>query len=60
MGQHLNIPTRATVDAAWKRYSDLHCAIQADPAARQDPVMQRGLDRAHERFCKLYNQWSGR
>jgi hypothetical protein len=54
------IPTKAAVDRAWDRYTILHLAIQHDPQTRDDRAAQIALDRAHERFCNLYNDWSGR
>lgn len=53
-------PTKATVDQAWQRYAALQSAIHADPHARNDPSLLLGAMRAHERFCKLYNEWCGR
>ena len=58
---HLStIPTKAAVDRAWGRYQALQLAVQADPETRDDPHARMALDRAHERLCKLYNDWAGR
>jgi hypothetical protein len=60
MAHLATIPTKAAVDRAFQRYAELQRVIQSDPHARQDPAMQAGLMRAHERFCKLFNEWAGR
>jgi hypothetical protein len=58
---HLStIPTKAAVERAWERYAALHCAINADPVSRDDPALRVGLERAHDRFCQLYNDWTGK
>lgn len=54
------IPTKASVERVWERYSALAAAIHSDPEMREDPVLRLGLQRQHERFCQVYSDWNGK
>jgi hypothetical protein len=50
--------TEREVEIAWATYRALLLAEVDDPQLRSDLAHQSAIDRAQERFARLYDEWS--
>jgi len=51
------IPTKAAVEAEWKRYQALAHVVGNDPILSSDPIQLMALQRAHDRWSDVYERW---
>lgn len=52
--------TQRDVEIAWATYRALILVEVDDPALKSDLTHQEAIDRAQERFARLYDEWSQR